>query len=113
MRTFAGWVYAAFILDMCTRMIVGWQLSTSLHTRLALDALDMAIWSRRRQDRDLSALIHHSDKCILRSVRAGVPLWGEPVFRWAVSHGDGARWTVAALGLSCGTFVAPCRWGTA
>ena len=69
-RTFAGWVYAAFILDMCTRMIVGWQLSTSLHTRLALDALDMAIWSRRRQDRDLSALIHHSDKGVqYRAIR--------------------------------------------
>lgn len=54
-RTFAGWVYAAFILDMCTRMIVGWQLSRSLHTRLALDALDMAIWARRRRGRDLSA----------------------------------------------------------
>ena len=76
-RTFAGWVYAAFILDMCTRMIVGWQLSTSLHTRLALDALDMAIWSRRRQDRDLSALIHHSDK----GVQGG--------FNWSSQHPDG------------------------
>ena len=86
-RTFAGWVYAAFILDMCTRMIVGWQLSTSLHTRLALDALDMAIWSRRRQDRDLSALIHHSDKGVqYRAIRytsvwptpASWRLWGRP-----------------------------------
>ena len=61
-RTFSGWVYAAFILDMCTRQVVGWQVSTSLHTRLALDALDRAIWARRRHERDLSALIHHSDK---------------------------------------------------
>ncbi len=51
-------------------MIVGWQLSTSLHTRLALDALDMALWRRVREQRDLSALIHHSDKGVqYRAIR--------------------------------------------
>ncbi|SMO63843.1 putative transposase [Propioniciclava tarda] len=67
-RTFDG--CAAFILDMCSRMIVGWQLSTSLHTRLAFDALDMALWRRAREQRDLSALIHHSDKGVqYRAIR--------------------------------------------
>ena len=61
-RTFAGWVYAAFVTDVFSRRIVGWQLSTSLRTDLALDALEMGIWSRTRQGRDLSRLIHHSDR---------------------------------------------------
>jgi len=61
-RTFTGWVYAAFVTDVFSRRVVGWQLSTSLHTDLALDALEMGIWSRTRQGRDLSRLIHHSDR---------------------------------------------------
>jgi putative transposase len=61
-RTFAGWVYAAFVTDVFSRRIVGWQLSTSLRTDLALDALEMGIWSRTREGRDLSRLIHHSDR---------------------------------------------------
>ena len=61
-RTFAGWVYAAFVLDVFSRRIVGWQVSTSLRTDLALDALNMGLWTRTRDERDTSALVHHSDK---------------------------------------------------
>jgi len=61
-RTFAGWVYAAFILDVFSRRLVGWQLSTNLYTALALDALNMGIWVRQRDGADLSELIHHSDR---------------------------------------------------
>jgi transposase InsO family protein len=42
-RTYSGWVYAAFVLDVYSRRIVGWQVSTSLHTDLALDALEMGL----------------------------------------------------------------------
>ncbi|MBF4460921.1 IS3 family transposase [Pseudoclavibacter sp. VKM Ac-2867] len=69
-RAFQGWVYAAFVLDMFSRRVVGWQLSTSLHTDLALDALEMGIWTRQRAGRDLSQLIHHSDRGVqYRAVR--------------------------------------------
>ncbi|PSK54498.1 hypothetical protein B0E53_07086 [Micromonospora sp. MH33] len=61
-RTSVGWVYAAFVLDVYSRMIVGWQVSTSLYTDLALDALKMAIWRRENQGADLGGLIHHSDR---------------------------------------------------
>jgi putative transposase len=61
-RTFAGWVYAAFVTDVFSRRVLGWQLSTSLRTDLALDALEMALWTRRREDHDVSALVHHSDR---------------------------------------------------
>ena len=69
-KTHSGWVYAAFVLDMFSRRVVGWQVSRSLHTRLALDALDMALWARRREAADLSALIHHSDRGVqYRAIR--------------------------------------------
>ena len=61
-RTFSGWVYVSFVLDVYSRMIVGWQVSTRLYTDLALDALRMGIWRRQRQGRDLAGLIHHSDR---------------------------------------------------
>ena len=61
-RTFAGWVYAAFVIDVFSRIVVGWQVGTSLYTDLALDALEMTIWRRPHAGADLSGLIHHSDR---------------------------------------------------
>ena len=58
--TWSGFCYVAFVIDVFSRFIVGWRVSNSLHTELALDALEMAIW--RRQRLDLSGLIHHSDR---------------------------------------------------
>jgi len=60
-KTHGGWVYAAYIIDVYSRMIVGWQASRSLRTDLAIDALEMAVHNRGRTD-DLSGLIHHSDR---------------------------------------------------
>jgi len=57
--TKAGFCYTAFVTDAFSRKIVGWRVSISLRVDLALDALEMAIWSRRG---DLSKLIHHSDR---------------------------------------------------
>ena len=61
-RTFAGWVYAAFVIDVHSRRVVGWQLSKSLRTDLALDALEMGLWSRQRAGEAVDGLIHHSDR---------------------------------------------------
>ncbi len=58
--TWSGFCYTAFIIDAFSRRIVGWRVSTSLRAELALDALEMAIWSRRSAD--LSGLVHHSDR---------------------------------------------------
>ncbi len=69
-RTFSGWVYAAFVLDVFSRRVVGWQLSTTMHTALALDALEMGLWTRGRDGRDVSQLIHHSDRGVqYRAIR--------------------------------------------
>ena len=61
-RTFAGWVYAAFVIDVHSRRVVGWQLSKSLRTDLALDALEMGLWSRTHAGQPVDGLIHHSDR---------------------------------------------------
>ena len=50
----------AFVVDVFSRYIVGWRVSASLQAELALDALEMAIWSRRTED--LQGLVHHSDR---------------------------------------------------
>lgn len=59
-RTWSGWAYVAFVLDVYSRMIVGWQVADHMRTELPLDALEMALW-RRRIKKD-SGLIHHSDR---------------------------------------------------
>jgi putative transposase len=58
--TRAGFCYASFGIDAFSRRIVGWRVSASLRTDLALDALEMAIFSRG--DRELAGLVHHSDR---------------------------------------------------
>ena len=69
-RTHAGWTYVAFVLDVFSRMVVGWQVSTSLRTDLALDALDMGLWARRRAGHDVAGLTHHSDRGVqYRAIR--------------------------------------------
>lgn len=58
--TWAGFCYIAFIVDVFSRRIVGWRVSTSLSATVVLDALEMAIWTRRADD--LTGLVHHSDR---------------------------------------------------
>lgn len=53
-----GWLYLAVVIDLCTRKVVGWSMSSRMKTQLVCDALQMAIW--RRQPK--AGLIHHSDR---------------------------------------------------
>jgi putative transposase len=68
-RTRAGWAYVAFIVDVFTRMIVGWQASRSLRADLAIDALEMTGHNRGRTD-SLDGLVHHSHRGVQGSTRA-------------------------------------------
>jgi putative transposase len=87
-KTHAGWVYVAFIIDVYSRFVVGWQTSTSLRSDLALDALEMAMWNRRRAGHDLDGLVHHSD----RGVQSGLnrSMQHRPV-GWSVGARRGPR----------------------
>jgi putative transposase len=57
-RTWAGFAYLALVIDVYSRRIVGWALTTHLRTDLPLEALEMAIWARNER---LDGLVHHSD----------------------------------------------------
>jgi len=56
--TWVGFVYVAFVIDVFSRRIVGWRVSRSLRSDLALDALEQALHARPKCD----GLIHHSDR---------------------------------------------------
>jgi transposase InsO family protein len=57
--TWNGFVYVAFVTDVFSRRIVGWRVSSSLRSDLALDALEMALWARGK---NADGLVHHSDR---------------------------------------------------
>ena len=44
--TWSGFVYVAVVIDVFSRKIVGWRVTNSLRTDIALDALEQALWSR-------------------------------------------------------------------
>ena len=58
--TWRGFVYVAFVIDVFSRRIVGWRVSSSVRSDLALDALEQAICERQPADGD--HLVHHSDR---------------------------------------------------
>ena len=60
--TWSGFAYVALVIDAYSRFIVGWRVSNSLRTDLALDALEQALWARRPDTADPQRrLVHHSD----------------------------------------------------
>ena len=66
--TLAGFLYLAVVLDVWSRKIVGWSMSTRLATKVVLDALTMALDRRRPQN----SVVHHSDQgCQYTSIEFG------------------------------------------
>ncbi len=57
-RTREGWLYLAVVLDLYSRAVVGWAVSSDMRVRLTASALQMAV-SRRRMS---PGLVHHSDR---------------------------------------------------
>jgi putative transposase len=87
-KTHAGWVYVAFIVDVFSRMAVGWQASRSLRSDLAIDALEMAVHNRGRTD-SLEGLVHHSDRGVqYLSVRYSERLAANDIVASVGSKGD-------------------------
>jgi putative transposase len=69
--TWRGPVFVAFVIDVFSRMIVGWRVSTSMKADFVLDALEQALHARG----DIDGLIHHSDRGT------------QPGFNWSSQHG--------------------------
>ena len=57
-RTAEGWLYLAVLLDLGSRMVVGWAMRESLESSLSIDALRMALARRKITP----GLLHHSDR---------------------------------------------------
>ena len=53
-----GWLYLAVVIDLFSRKVVGWSMSSRMKAELACDALKMAIWQRQ----PAKGLIIHSDR---------------------------------------------------
>ena len=77
--TLEGWLYLAAVLDLFTRKVVGWSMSERIDSRLAVDALEMAV-SRQLPD---AGLIAHSDR--------GVQYASEHSQRTLTTHGIECR----------------------
>ena len=61
--TQTGMVYVAFVIDAYSRRILGWRAATSMKTALVLDALEHALWARRREHRGgLAGLIQSGSR---------------------------------------------------
>jgi putative transposase len=58
--TWRGFAYVALVIDAFSRRILGWRVTASPRAELALDALEMAVWTRRGEP--LDGLVHHSDR---------------------------------------------------
>jgi putative transposase len=61
LNTQAGKAFAAFVLDVFSRRIVGWALADHHLTALPLAALEMALYTRARAGQDIAGVVHHSD----------------------------------------------------
>ena len=73
MATWRGFAYVAFVIDAFARRIVGWRVSNTLRSDLALDALEQALYERAPQAEQ--GLVHHSDR------------GSQPGFNWSSQHG--------------------------
>ncbi len=57
-RTWEGWLYLAVVMDLYSRLVVGWSMGSALARGLVLDALLMSVWRRRPKEK----VIVHSDQ---------------------------------------------------
>ena len=60
LRCWEGMVFFSFVIDVYSRMVVGWQFASHMRTTLVLDALRMALSTRERVEE--VRLVHHSDR---------------------------------------------------
>ncbi len=92
--TWQGFVYVAFVTDVFSRKIVGWRVSNSLRSDLALDALEQALHARS----DLDGLVHHSDRGVQCGLNGSSQRHGVEV---SVGDRPGLR-QVSSSRVSCG-----------
>jgi hypothetical protein len=83
--TWAGFAYVAFVLDVFSRRIVGWRVSSSLKSDLALDALEQALHARP----DANGVVHHSDRGTQGEFNRSLQQLEEEELQWVLRNEDG------------------------
>jgi transposase InsO family protein len=78
LRTGQGWLYLATVIDLCSRMVVGWQLADHMRSSIVTDALDMAADGGFLNSGHALGVVFHSDR--------GSVYTSEDVERWATAH---------------------------
>ncbi|WP_255429654.1 MULTISPECIES: IS3 family transposase [unclassified Raoultella] len=58
LRTDEGWLYLAVVIALWSRAVIGWSMSSRMTAQLACDALQMALWRRKRPEN----VIVHTDR---------------------------------------------------
>ena len=108
--TWRGFAYVAFVIDVFARCIVGWRVSSSLRSDVALDALEQALYARPASDQ----LIHHSpprspDEVSLSRLNSAASHREDPSI--ASSTARDCRLWAQANGLRCNTVDAATEAG--
>ena len=110
-RTWAGWVYVAFIVDVYSQRIVAWHAQTTKHVELVMIPLRMGLWERGRQGRPVQP----------RQLRAHSDAGSQGGFNWSSQHPvmevfDGSSSASSRPGSACQASLswasevsAPCR----
>jgi transposase InsO family protein len=78
LRTGQGWLYLATVIDLCSRMVVGWQLADHMRASIVTDALEMAARAGYLNTGHPLGVVFHSDR--------GSQYTCEDVELWATSH---------------------------
>lgn len=81
-RIDTGFVFVAIVMDLCSRKVVGYDISKNIDRELTLAALDMAIESRKPD----VGLIHHSDRGVQYACDAYIELMSEWKMRPSMSR---------------------------
>jgi putative transposase len=105
-RTFEGWLYLAAVMDLFSRKIVGWSMSKTMTTDLAISALKMAIRHRRPS----KGLLHHSDRGVQYASHAYQKVLKKHGMICSMSR-KGNCWDNAPMESFFGTLKAECITG--
>jgi putative transposase len=70
-RTYEGWLYLAVVLDLLSRQLIGWSMSSRIDRELAMNALLIALW--RRQPKN--TMMVHSDQGNQSAAMTGATSW--------------------------------------
>src|SRR5215203_6851827 len=92
-RSWAGFGYVAFIVDVFAQKIVAWHAATSKTTELVMTPLRMALWQRGREGRPTQPgeLIHHSDAGSQGGFKRSLQHLDQEVLEWDVGQAGSQR----------------------